>query len=66
MEDIDIWRTAKLLIETHGDEAAMQAAMRADEALDNGEMAAMNVWRKVMRSVEELQRTGPKPGEQSH
>lgn len=66
MEELDIWRTAKLLIETHGDKASMRAAMRADEALDNREILAMDVWKKVMHAVEQLQRTRPKPGEQAN
>lgn len=62
MDEIDIWRTAKLLMDTHGDTASMEAAMRADAALDNGELAAVDVWKRVMRAVENLQRTAPQAG----
>jgi len=34
--DLDIYRAANLLIKQHGDEAAIQAAMRADQLLDAG------------------------------
>ena len=36
--DLDIYRTAKLLVDQHGDEAPIHAAMRADELLDAGDM----------------------------
>ena len=34
IDDLDIFRIAKLLIDQHGDEAPIHAAMRADELLD--------------------------------
>ena len=33
MEEIYIWRTAKILIDAHSDEAELEAAMRSDKAL---------------------------------
>jgi len=33
MEEIDIWRTATLLIRQHGDDAVFEAALRADGLL---------------------------------
>ena len=33
-----IYRSAKLLIDQHGDEALIHAAMRADEFLDRGDL----------------------------
>lgn len=38
-DDIDIWRTAKLLIDRHGDEAPVHVAVRADEVLADGVIA---------------------------
>jgi len=35
--DIDIYRPAKFLIDQHGDNAAIQAAQRADEMLGTGD-----------------------------
>ena len=34
----DIWRSAKLLVDQHGRDAAVRAAQRADELLASGEM----------------------------
>lgn len=56
MEEIDIWRTAKILIDSHAEEAAMEAAMRADHALEDGNPDAVQVWTGVMRAIEDLQR----------
>jgi hypothetical protein len=36
IDDLDIWRAAKLLIDQHGTEAATYAAGRADLLLEKG------------------------------
>ena len=38
VDDLDVFRTAKLLIDRHDDEAPIYAAMRADELLDAGDL----------------------------
>ncbi len=35
-QDIDIWRSAAVVVKHHGDEAPIHAAMRADDLLDAG------------------------------
>jgi hypothetical protein len=35
--DLDIWRCAQLMINNHGDDAALEAAATADEWLSKGE-----------------------------
>ena len=64
--DLDIFRTAKLLIGRHGDEAAIRAAMRADEMLDAGDMEGRAVWLRIVRAVKELQDKRQKVGETVH
>ena len=54
--DIDIWRTANLMIKQHGDEASIFTAMKADEMLEKGDMVGQRVWQRVLRAVEELLR----------
>ena len=49
MEEIDIWRTAKLLIDSHGDGAWLQAAQRADKALEDGKPEIAGVWKRFCR-----------------
>lgn len=52
--EIDIYRTANLLIQQHGEEAAIQAAMKADEMLAKGDMDGKAVWMRVIEAIEEL------------
>ncbi len=55
-ENIDIWRAAKLLVDRHGDEAPVHAAMRADELLAKGDIEGQRVWMRILRAIEELLR----------
>ncbi len=57
--DIDIYRSANLLVKQHGQDAPIHAAMRAD-------LDGLATWKRVLRAVEELQGTAPKPGEVVH
>ena len=54
--DLDLYRSAKLLIDRHGDEALIHAAMRADELLGAGDLDGAALWRRIVRAVEELLR----------
>ncbi len=66
VSDLDIYRSANVLVRRHGQDAPIQAAMRADAMLDKGDMDGYAVWRRVLRAVEELQGTVPKPDEAVH
>lgn len=57
--EIDIWRTAKLMIDKHGEDAAIQAAMRADELMAAGDMDGRAVWFRIIRAIEDLQAPAP-------
>ena len=46
--DLDIYRSAKLLIDQHGDEAPIHAAMRADEPHEAGDTAGQTANRTKM------------------
>ena len=54
--DRDIYRTAKLIIDRHGDEAGLYAAGRADQLLEAGDIAGATVWRRIVAAIEELGR----------
>ncbi len=64
--DLDIYRSANALIKQHGQDAPVHAAMRADELLDKGDLDGYAVWKRILRAVEELQGTAPKPGGAVH
>ena len=66
VSDLDILRSAKLLIDQHGEDATIHAAMQADRLLDQGAMEGSATWRRIMKAIEELQRTEPTPGERAH
>ena len=55
--DIDIWRSANLLIKQHGEDAVLEAAQCADTLLDKGDMDGCRVWKQILKAIEGLQRT---------
>ncbi len=57
--DLDIYRSAKLLIDQHGEDAARHAAMRADALLEAGDMEGKAVWLRILSAVKELQQREP-------
>lgn len=57
--DIDIYRAVKLYIDQHGDQAALQAAMRSDALLVAGDMDGAATWRKIIKALEVMQATDP-------
>jgi hypothetical protein len=54
ISDLDIFRSANLLVQQHGTEAPFHAAMRADELLENGDLDGQRVWIRIMKAVEAL------------
>ncbi len=52
--DIDTYRCAHLLIERHGDDAPIEAAMRADELMAAGDMEGVAVWKMILKAIAEL------------
>ncbi len=55
----DIYRSAILLIKRHGDDAAIEAAMHADELAEGGDMEGRAVWLRIGRAIEELRQREP-------
>ncbi len=64
--DRDIWAAAKILIDHHGDDAAIVASQRQDELLDEGDVDGANIWKAIIKAVEELQRVSPGTDEKTH
>ncbi len=57
---------AQVLVKSHGVDAPIHAAMRADAMLEVGDLAGVATWKRILRAVEELQGAAPKPGEAVH
>ncbi len=66
ISDLDIYRSANVLMKRHGQDASIEAAMRADAMLDKGDLDGCAVWKRILRAVEELQGAASKPGEAVH
>ncbi len=66
ISDIDIYRSARVLVQTHDKDAPIETAMRADAMLDQGDLAGYAVWRRILKAVEELQRMEPAAGGRLH
>ncbi len=63
---LDIYRSARLLVDQHGDEAPIHAAMQADAMLDKGDLDGAAVWRRIVEAINELLSTRPSDGESVH
>ncbi len=64
--DLDIYRSANVLVKRHGQDAPIHAAMRADAMLAKGDLDGVAVWQWILRAVEVLQRAEPGPGGKVH
>lgn len=58
-DEIDIYRSAKLYIDQHGEQAALQAAIQADALLEAGDMDGTATWLKIIKAIEVMQATEP-------
>jgi hypothetical protein len=63
--DRDIWYAAVLMVKRYGDDA-MQAAARADQLQEDGDMASATTWHRILNAIERLQATKPSDGEALH
>jgi len=62
VDDPDIFRAAKLLIDQRGEGAPLRTAQRADELLEAGDMIGAATWGRILKAIEELRR-GRREGE---
>ena len=62
IEDRDIWRTASLLMQRHGHEAALVAARQVDAFLASEDAVECAAWKRILQAVAELARN-PNEGE---
>ena len=64
--DLDIYRSAQVLMKQYGQDAPIHAAMRANAMLEKGDLEGCAVWKRVLRAVEEIQKSGLTPEDQLH
>ncbi len=53
-DEIDIYRSANLLIQQHGEDAPIFADQQADRCLEAGDLDGKAVWMRVIAAIEEL------------
>ena len=54
ISDRDVWQAAVLLVKRYGDDAMLEAAERADQMLEEGDMAAAETWHRILNAIERL------------
>ncbi len=59
--DLDIYRTANLLVKRHGQDAPIHATTRADAMLEKGDLDGYAVWKRILKAGAE-----PGPGDAVH
>jgi hypothetical protein len=64
--DRDVWAAAVLMVKRYGDDAMLESSMRADQMLDEGDMAGAETWHRILNAIERLQAKAPAEGEKVH
>ena len=54
MDEIDVLRTAKLMLEQFGVGAESQAALRVDKAFLDGDIELEQTWKRVVAAIRTL------------
>ena len=57
--DLDIYRSANVLVQHHAEDSPIEAAMRADAMLVVGNLDGLAMWKQIFRVVGELRRVEP-------
>jgi hypothetical protein len=66
VDEKDIFRAAHAMIKRFGEDADVEAAVRADELLKQGDANGAAAFRRIVRAIKELERTERHEDEQSH
>ena len=60
--DLDIYRSARVLIDQHGEDAPIWAAQKANTMLERGNMDGERLWLRILEAIDTLQATEPPDG----
>ena len=64
MGEIDLWRAAATLMKHYGSERAILTATRpADELRNQGDVGGFNAGKRIVKAINDLERTKPSAGE---
>ncbi len=64
--DLDIFRSATVLIREHGEDAALEAAQCAAAMPERGGRSGGAVWKRIVAAVEDIERTERREEEAAH
>ncbi len=64
--DLEIYQSAKLFIDQHGENAVIEAAMMADKMLEQGDLDGLASWNRILRVIEGLHSKERPEGEKLH
>ena len=59
ISDLNIYGSAQLIVDQHGDEAPIFAAIQANKKLERGDMVGMAAWHRILAAVRVLLRHQP-------
>lgn len=59
LDDRTVWRAARKIFELFPENASFQAAQRADTALEDGDLDNFNLWQRIAKATEDLERLQP-------
>jgi hypothetical protein len=63
ISDREIWQCALLMAKRYKADAMLEAAARAGQLHEDGDMAGASVWHRILNAIERLQATKPAEGE---
>jgi hypothetical protein len=66
MTELDIWRSANILLKRYGGEAVLIASNRADALLDKGDIAGCAAWISITKAIADLERKVLRPDQGVH
>lgn len=59
LSDREIWIAANQTIKAHGDEAEIQAVLKSDYFLEEGDLDGHRNWLRIYNAIKELQNMNP-------
>jgi hypothetical protein len=64
--DLDIWRSANILLKWYGAESVFIATKRSDALLDQGDVEGCSDWVRIAKAISDLERNTACSGERVH
>lgn len=66
INDLDIYRSARIWVELHGDEAVSRGEHMIEQMRERGDVGGVDAWHRIIAAIGELRRLGAGEGEPIH